>query len=96
MNRTARLDYRPGSGSAPVGFNAPKPRQTAPDVAHLLPDWHRALTDLVAALGPSKAAATLGIARISLWRYARGTRQPDAPTQRSIVNCWARARGLAC
>lgn len=94
--RTARLDYRPGSGPAPVTFNRPAPRPTTPSIAHLLPDWQRALTDLVAAQGPSKAAAMLGIARTSLWRYLQGTRQPDAPTQRSIVNAWARARGLTC
>ena len=94
--RTARLDYRPGAGPAPVGFNAPKPRQTAPHITHLLPDWQRALTDIVAAQGPSRAAATLGIARTSLWRYVQGTRQPDAAMQRTIVNAWARARGLAC
>lgn len=94
--RTARLDYRPGAGRAPVGFNVPKPRPAVPSIDHLLPDWQRALTDLVAAQGPSRAAATLGIARTSLWRYVQGTRQPDAPTQRSIVNTWARERGLTC
>ncbi len=94
--RTARLDYRPGHGPAPVSFNRPAPRQTAPDVAYLLPDWQRALQDIVAAQGPSRAAVTLGIGRSSLWRYVQGTRQPDAPTQRSIVNAWARARGLTC
>ena len=94
--RTARLDYRPGHGPAPVTFNAPKPRPAALSVAHLLPDWQRALQDIVAAQGPSRAAATLGIGRSSLWRYLQGTRQPDAPTQRSIVNAWARARGLTC
>ena len=94
--RTARLDYRPGSGPAPVGFNVPKPRPAAPSVAHLLPDWQRALTDLVASQGPSRAASTLGIGRSSLWRYVQGTRAPDAPTQRAIVNVWARARGLTC
>lgn len=94
--RTARLDYRPGAGPAPVTFNRPAPRSTAPDVAHLLPDWQRALRDLVAAQGPCRAAVTLGIARTSLWRYLSGTRQPDAPTQRSIVNAWARARGITC
>jgi hypothetical protein len=94
--RTARLDYRPGAEPAPVTFNPPKPRQTAPVLAYLLPDWQRALTDLVATQGPSKAATTLGIARTSLWRYVQGTRQPDAPTQRAIVNAWARARGLTC
>ena len=96
MNRTARLDYRPGAGRAPVTFNPPKPRPTTPSIAHLLPDWQRALQDIVAAQGPSRAAATLGIARTSLWRYVQGTRQPDAPTQHSIVNAWARARGIAC
>lgn len=94
--RTARLDYRPGFGPAPVGFNAPKPRPTTPGIAHLLPDWQRALTDLVASQGPSRAATTLGIGRSSLWRYVQGTRQPDAATQRSIVNAWARARGITC
>lgn len=94
--RTARLDYRPGAGPAPVGFNAPKPRPAALSIAHLLPDWQRALQDIVAAQGPSRAASTLGIARTSLWRYVQGTRQPDVPTQRSIVNAWARARGLTC
>jgi hypothetical protein len=94
--RTARLDYRPGAGPAPVTFNRPAPRPAAPSIAHLLPDWQRALTDLVAAQGPSRAAVTLGIGRSSLWRYLSGTRQPDAPTQRSIVAAWARARGLTC
>ena len=94
--RTARLDYRPGSGPAPVNFNPPKPRPTTHGIAHLLPDWQRALQDIVAAQGPSKAATTLGIARTSLWRYVQNTRQPDVPTQRSIVNAWARARGIAC
>jgi hypothetical protein len=94
--RTARLDYRPGAGPAPVGFNVPRPRPAAPSVAHLLPDWQRALQDIVASQGPSKAAITLGIARTSLWRYLQGTRQPDAAMQRTIVNAWARARGLAC
>ena len=96
MNRTARLDYRPGQGPAPVTFNPPKPRPAASDITHLLPDWQRALRDIVAAQGPSRAAATLGLARASLWRYARGTRQPDVPTQRSIINAWARARGMTC
>ena len=94
--RTARLDYRPGFGPAPITFNPPKIAPAAPSVAHLLPDWQRALQDIVAAQGPSRAAATLGIARTSLWRYLQGTRQPDVPTQRSIVNAWARARGLTC
>ena len=94
--RTARLDYRPGAGRAPVTFNPPKPRFTTPSIATLLPDWQRALTDLVAAQGPSRAASTLGIARTSLWRYLHGTRRPDAATQRAIVNAWARARGLTC
>ena len=94
--RTARLDYRPGAGPAPVGFNAPKPRSAAPSIAHLLPDWQRALQDIVASQGPSKAAAMLGIARTSLWRYLQGTRRPDAAMQRTIVNAWARARGLTC
>ena len=94
--RTARLDYRPGAGPTPVGFNAPKPRPAVSSVAHLLPDWQRALTDIVAAQGPSRAAATLGIARTSLWRYVQGTRQPDAAMRRTIVNAWARARGITC
>ena len=92
--RTARLDYRAGSAPAPVSFNRPAPRPTAPALA--LPDWHRALTDIVTAQGPSRASVTLGIARASLWRYIRGARQPDAATQHSIVNTWARARGLTC
>lgn len=96
MNRTARLDYRPGSGPAPVGFNAPKPRSQAPDIAHLLPDWQKALQDIVAAQGPSKAALLLGIGRSSLWRYVQGARQPDVPTQKAIVASWARARGVTC
>lgn len=94
--RTARLDYRAGSGPAPVSFNPPKPRPTAPSITAMLPDWQKALHDIVAAQGPSKAATTLGIARASLWRYTSGTRQPDTPTQRAIVNAWARARGLTC
>ena len=94
--RTARLDYRPGHGPAPVTFNPPKPRPAAPSIAALLPDWQRALQDIVAAQGPSRAAVTLGIGRSSLWRYVQGTRQPDAAMQRTIVNAWARARGLTC
>ena len=94
--RTARLDYRPGAGPAPVGFNRPAPRPAVSSVSHLLPNWQRALTDLVASQGPSRAATTLGIARTSLWRYVQGTRQPDAATQRTIVAAWARARGIAC
>ena len=92
--RTARLDHRPGDGPAFVTFHRPAPRPTAP--ALLLPDWRRALTDIVTAQGPSRAAVTLGIARASLWRYIKGARQPDAATQRSIVAAWARARGLTC
>lgn len=94
--RTARLDYRPGHGPAPVTFNPPKPRPAVSSVSHLLPDWQRALQDIVASQGPSKTAATLGIARTSLWRYLQGTRRPDAAMQRTIVNAWAYARGLAC
>lgn len=94
--RTARLDYRPGHGPAPVTFNPPKTAPAAPSIDHLLPDWQRALQDIVAAQGPSKAAITLGIGRSSLWRYVQGTRAPDAPTQRAIVNAWARARGITC
>ena len=92
--RTARLDFRAGTGPAPVSFNRPATRSPAPALA--LPDWQRALQDIVSTQGPSRAATTFGIARASLWRYASGTRQPDAATQRSIVAAWARARGLTC
>ena len=92
--RTARLDFRPGTGPAPVSFARPATRPPAPALA--LPDWQRALRDIIASQGPSRAATALGIARSSLWRYASGTRQPDATTQRAIVAAWARARGLTC
>ena len=94
--RTARLDYRPGAGPAPITFNPPKPRPAVSSVSHLLPDWQRALQDIVASQGPSRAAVTLGIGRSSLWRYLQGTRRPDAAMQRTIVNPWARARGITC
>lgn len=92
--RTARLDYRPGDGPAPVSFNRPALRPTAPALP--LPDWRRALTDLVTAQGPSRTAATLGITRVSLWRYTKNLRQPNAAMQQTIVNAWAYARGLTC